>query len=158
MILTEIYYRVVLKTHKFRTLTLDFLDQKNISCDTKQLEYAYASMLSMIFSSSQPKAHVKFSHNLSSGIRLPSSDNKLSQFYLLRNQCAKWTKLICDAPCMVLFQIKPGDNFVHLRGLICLLIGQNLEIFLRILSFQSYALTKPDCCYQIRIFIIYHVD
>ena len=38
MILTEIYYRVVLKTHKFRALTLDFLDQKNIRCDTKQLE------------------------------------------------------------------------------------------------------------------------
>ena len=39
MILTEIYYRVALKTHKFRTLTLDFLDLKNISCDTKQLEF-----------------------------------------------------------------------------------------------------------------------
>jgi len=26
MILTEIYYRVVLKTHKLRTLTVDFLD------------------------------------------------------------------------------------------------------------------------------------
>jgi hypothetical protein len=100
---------------------------------------------------------VKFPHHLSSGIRLPSSDN-ISQFHLLRNQCAKWTKLICDTPCMVLFLIKSGDNFVHPRWFPWLLIGWNLEIFLILLSFHSYALTKPDCCDQIRFFTIYHVD
>ena len=145
MILTEIYYRVVLKTHKFRTLTLDFLDQKNISCDTIQLEFGLCIYVIYDVQLIIATGSCENFPSLSSGIRLPSFDN-ISQFFLLRNQCAKWTKLICNTSCMVIFQIKSGDNFVQPRWFSWLLVGWNLEIFLIILSFHSYALTKPDCC------------